>query len=156
MKFRVYLYSILTLYICCSSLRVITTKLTDLHMITHEDGTTSEFRLPVFQTFVGFIGEMMVAITWAIFFMLLNNKPVCLSQTSIFVFIIPCLCDICDTLTFNIGMTQVSPSISTMVRSMVSPASAFLSYLFMKAKFSWKQIFAIILVVSGVLTACFV
>ena len=79
MKFRVYLYIILTLYIFSSSLRVITTKLTDLHMITEEDGTTSEFRHPVFQTLVGFIGEMMVAITWAIFYMLANNKPVCFS-----------------------------------------------------------------------------
>lgn len=156
MKFRIYIYILLVLYIACSTLRVITTKLTDLHKITLSDGTMTDFRHPLFQTMAGFVGELMVATIWAIWFMLSQGKPITFSNTSIFIFIIPGMCDLLDTLTFNVGMTQVSPSITTMVRSMVSPASAFLSYLLIKAKFSWHQIFAIVMVISGVLTACFV
>ena len=66
------------------------------------------------------------------------------------------MCDLLDTVTFNIGMTQVSPSITTMVRSMTSPASAVMSYYLMKSKFSGAQVCSITMVVSGVLTACFV
>lgn len=104
----------------------------------------------------GFVGELMVACIWAIWFMLTYKKPISFSKTPLYIFIIPGMCDLLDTLTFNIGMTQVSPSITTMVRSMVSPASALLSYFLIKARFSWAQIFAIVMVISGVLTACFV
>jgi len=85
-----------------------------------------------------------------------QGRPVTLSNTSVFIFVIPGLCDLIDTTTFNIGMTQVSPSVTTMVRSMTAPASAIMSYYLVKAKFTWQQIFAISLVISGVLTACFV
>ena len=105
---------------------------------------------------IGFVGELFVACLWAIAFMFKQDKPISFSKTSVFLFIIPGLCDLLDTTTFNIGMTQVSPSITTMVRSMTSPASAIMSYYLVKSKFSWKQIFAIILVISGVFTACFV
>lgn len=43
-----------------------------------------------------------------------------------------------------------------MVRSMTSPASAIMSYYLVKSKFTTKQILSITLVISGVLTACFV
>jgi drug/metabolite transporter (DMT)-like permease len=116
----------------------------------------TEFRHPVFQTMVGFVGELFVACLWAIMFMFKQGKPISFSNTSVFIFIIPGLCDLIDTTTFNVGMTQVSPSITTMVRSMTSPASAIMSYYLVKSKLSCKQIIAITLVISGVLTACFV
>lgn len=138
MSSRLQVNIILVLYICFSTFRVVTTKITDLHMITFPDLTTSEFRHPVFQTLVGFFGELMVAVIWAIWFMLYQGKPVNLSKTSFFMFLIPGMCDMCDALFFNMGMTAVSPSISTMVRSIESLATALLSYYFMKAKFSWQ------------------
>ena len=156
MRFKVYIYLLLVGYIICSTLRVITTKMSDLIMITRPDGRKTEFRHPVFQTMVGFLGELAVSCFWAIQFMFRQRQPVSFSQTSLFVFLIPAFCDFIDTTTFNIGMTQVSPSITTIVRSMTSPASAIFSYYLVKAKFSWAQICAITLVISGVLTACFV
>lgn len=54
---------------------------------------------------VGFVGELFVACLWAIAFMLQQGKPISFSKTSIFIFIVPGLCDLLDTTTFNIGMT---------------------------------------------------
>jgi len=138
MASRLHVAIILALYIFFTTFRVVTTKITDLHMITFTDLTTSEFRHPVFQTLVGFFGELIVSIIWSIWFMISKGKPVNLSKTSLFMFLIPGMCDICDALFFNMGMTAVSPSISTMVRSIESLATALLSYYFMKAKFSWQ------------------
>jgi hypothetical protein len=66
MRFKIYIYLLLLAYIACSTLRVVTTKLSDLEMINLPDGSVAEFKHPIFQTMVGFIGELMVACFWAI------------------------------------------------------------------------------------------
>ena len=61
---------LLLAYVASSTFRVVTTKLADLHEVTNQDGSLSDFRHPVFQTMVGFVGELFVACLWAIAFML--------------------------------------------------------------------------------------
>ena len=75
MKFKVYIYFLLAAYILCSTARVVTTKLSDLILVRHSDGTMHAFRHPVFQTMVGFLGELTVACLWAIQHMVRHRKP---------------------------------------------------------------------------------
>ena len=76
---KVYIYFLLGAFIATSTMRVVTTKLSDLIQVTHEDGYQHQFRHPVFQTMVGFIGELMIACFWAIQFMLRKGKPISVS-----------------------------------------------------------------------------
>jgi hypothetical protein len=84
---------------------VITTEFSDQHKVTNEDGTQSAFRHPVFQTMTGFMGELFIACIWAMYFMLRNGRPLSLSKTSLFIFLLPAVCDLIEALAYNIGMT---------------------------------------------------
>ena len=71
-------------------------------------------------------------------------------------FLYPALCDFVDAQALNMGMTQIHPSLATMIRTLMCPASALFAYFLLKARFSWGQIGAMVLIIKGVLLGCIV
>lgn len=71
-------------------------------------------------------------------------------------FMLPALCDFCDIILLNFGLTQISPSVATLLRTLMSPVSALLAYVLLNARFSWSQISAMTLIINGIILGCIV
>lgn len=149
------LISLLTAFVIVNSARFIMTKLTDLHTISEVDGTSLYFRHPTFQTMLSFCMEFAIFAMYAIPAVIFKDKNRA-TQHYMLTFLYPAICDFIDSQALNMGMTQISPSLSTMIRTLMCPASAFLAYFLLKARFSWGQIGAIVLILKGVLLGCIV
>ncbi len=66
------------------------------------------------------------------------------------------LLDWADRLIFTIGLSQVSSSLPPMIRGMIPPIAACLSYFLFNRKFGINKILAISVTILGITLGCFV
>jgi len=135
-----HLILLLSSFVFLSSFRWILTKLTDLHEMTvlDADGNSVEFKHPMFQTELTFLFEFLLFALYAVpTIVMMRDRTRIVTKHYYLTFLWPALCDFVDCATLNMGMITTSPSLSTMIRTLMCPASALLAYFLLNAKFTW-------------------
>ena len=71
-------------------------------------------------------------------------------------FLIPAACDYADKILLAIGISQLSASLTPMLRSLVPPACGFMSFFLFNRQFTCNQMFALSITITGVCMGCFI
>ena len=129
---------VMIIFVVLTSTRYITTKLIDEAEVTDSSGQIVEYRHPVLQSCLGYIGEFLIVLVFYLFFLRYDPEKLKPSdRVSVFTLSLPALCDFFENMCLIFGITQIFPSLVSMSRALVLPITAMLSRFLIRKLFNW-------------------
>ena len=107
-------------------------------MVTDSTGNETEFRHPLFQSCIGFMGEFIVVGALYIYYMINDPIQIKTAQIRFRVFLLPALCDFLENTLLVFGLAQIFPSVASMTRALVVPLTAWIAKYLVTSRLSWN------------------
>ena len=129
---------VMIIFVVLTSTRYITTKLIDEAEVTDHSGQIVEYRHPVLQSVLGYIGEFLIVLVFYLFYLRYDPEKLTPSdRVSVFTLSLPALCDFFENMCLIFGITQIFPSLVSMSRALVLPITALFSRFLIRKLFNW-------------------
>ena len=151
---------IMAFFILLTASRFVSTKLIDTEQVTDKDGNVIEYKHPLLQSVLCYLGEFLVIVIIGTYYKLTQGEKDdnlrSSTKVSCWQLMLPAFLDFIENGALIFGMTQIFPSLVSISRALVLPITALLSKFFIRKFFSWSMLFGLTLLLGGMTLASYV